>query len=100
MADVGERRGAGVRVARPRWAGAVLVCGKCLKRHREGKAMRQALKAGAGEARIVRTACLKLCPKRAVVAASAATLAAGEVVLLRDEGDVALAMPRLLPERR
>ena len=98
MAEVPEQGRDGVRVARPRWRGAVLVCGKCLKRHDGGKALRRALKQEAGGARIIRASCFKLCPKRAVAVASAATLLAGEVLLLRDEADVIKAMPRLLPD--
>lgn len=36
--------------------------------------------------RVVMTGCLGICPKRAVVTASAATLARGEYLLLADEG--------------
>lgn len=84
----------------------VLYCGKCLKRCDDGKALRRALKDGAKarvaetggrKVRVVETGCLGLCPKGALVAASAATLRGGEAVLLRDEGEVAAALPRLLP---
>ncbi len=96
-------------IARPRWRGAIFVCGKCAKTHEDGKTLRRALKdavrkdpASAAavnkrKVKIIKTACLGLCPKNAVVVASAATLQQGEVVLLRDERDVAAALPRLLP---
>ena len=98
-------------IVRPRWRGAILVCGKCAKKHEDGKAIRRALKdeasrrlapaagkpAGKRKVKIIKTACLGLCPKNAVVVASAATLAAGEVVLLRGSWDVAGTLPRLLP---
>ncbi len=101
----GDVRGedGGPRVVRPRWDGVILVCGKCCKRHGAGKAVRRALKTGAAAAggrrkvRVITAGCMKLCPKRAVVVASAATLATGEVVLLRDEADAVRALPRLLP---
>ena len=93
----------GPRTARLRM---VLYCGKCLKRCDDGKALRRAVKAGAKaraaevggrKVRVVETGCLGLCPKGALVVASAATLARGEAVLLRDVGEVAAALPRLLP---
>ncbi len=82
-----------IPVARPRRAPPVLVCRKCLARAADGKAMKRALKSelklrGAAEgvkrARLVMTGCLGICPKRAVVAASAATLQRGEYLLLSD----------------
>lgn len=87
-------------VARPKWTSAILVCGKCLKGV-DGKAMRRDLKAAAkgrtGKVRIVRTACLGLCPKRAVAMASAGSLARRELVVLREGGSAAAALDRLLP---
>lgn len=89
-----------VVVARPKWTAAILVCGKCLKGV-DGKAMRRGLKAAAkgrtGKVRLVRTACLGLCPKRAVAMASAATLARRELVVLREGGSADAALDRLLP---
>ena len=89
-----------VVIARPGWSAAILVCGKCLK-GRDGKAMRRGLKAAAksraGKVRIVRTACLGVCPKRAVAMASARTLARRELVVLREGGSAAAALDRLLP---
>lgn len=90
------------RTARAGRRPLILVCGKCLKRHGDGKAVRRALKDAAGEGgrkpRLVRSACLGLCPKRAVVAASAATLARGEVVLLRGPEEAPAAIGALLPD--
>ena len=100
-----------VKVARIRRAGPIFVCGKCLKRAPEGKALRQALKDAAAERattirgrarkpRIVRTSCLGLCPKRAVAVASPATLAAGEILIVRDVEAITDAVVRLLPGDR
>jgi hypothetical protein len=87
------------RVVRAGRRPLILVCGKCLKRHGEGKAVRRALKEAARDSRprLVRSACLGLCPKRLVVAASAATLSRGEVVLIAGPGDAAAAAAVLLP---
>lgn len=89
-----------VIVARPGWSAAILVCGKCLKGV-DGKAMRRDLKAAArsrtGKVRIVRTACLGVCPRRAVAMASARTLARRELVVLREGRSAAAALDRLLP---
>ena len=94
--------------ARPRWGGAILVCSKCIRRHDAGKDLQRALKGhvkaatapGARKVRIIKTACLGLCPKRAVVLASPVTLARGEVVVARAKGDIAGALARLLPDHR
>jgi hypothetical protein len=70
---------------------AVFVCAKCLKRSDGGARLKRRLKkqlAGAAMARngkrpkLVLTSCLGICPKEAVVTASAGTLGRGEVVLL------------------
>ena len=90
------------RTVRLRPRTTILLCGKCLKRQGNGKALRRAFKAEAraadpaGKARIVKVGCLGLCPRRTVVAASAASLSAGEVVLVRDASEVAAALQRLL----
>ena len=44
----------------------------------------------------MKVGCLGLCPRHAVVVASAAGLSASEVLLVRDAGDVADAVSRLL----
>lgn len=100
------------RVVQPRWSDAVLVCGKCLKRHPDGKAVRRALKdavaARAPEVRVgrkrekvrlVKTTCLGLCPKRALVLASAASLSRREVVLLHGTREASDAVAQLLTSR-
>jgi predicted metal-binding protein len=59
----------------------ILVCGKCLKRQDDGKALRQALKheakrlAPGRKTWIAKIGCLGLCPRRAVVVASGAGIA-------------------------
>lgn len=62
----------------------IFVCGKCLKRHPDGKAVRRALKARAKDcdARLVRTACLGICPKKAVVTVTRPSLEGGRVALI------------------
>jgi hypothetical protein len=94
-------------LARPQRPPPVLICGKCLSRIKRGKTFRQALKAklkqhaaarGGKRARLVVTGCLGICPKRAVVAASAATLARGEYVLIDDRTAVAEAAAVLAPD--
>jgi hypothetical protein len=73
--------------------GPVLVCRKCLKRMANGGKLRRRLKASlkqrsAGQknrrARLVFTNCFGICPKDAVVTASTATFARGELLLIRD----------------
>lgn len=100
---------AGYKVARANRP-TIFACGKCLERMRHGKTMRRAL-ADAVErqslqdattaprkrpSRVVRTACLGLCPKRALVLTSAATLARCEALIVADPGDVPAAVARLL----
>ena len=69
--------------ARPRRT-PVFVCGKCLRRHGDGKAIRRALKTRARDcdAKLVRSACLGVCPKKAVVVATQGSLADGKVALI------------------
>ena len=91
-----------VRIVRPRRPPAILACGKCLKKAGEGRAIRRALKdalsaAGDKPPRLARTACLGLCPKGAVVLASAATLARGEMVLVRNADEASAAALVLVP---
>ena len=93
--------------ARAKRAAPILVCRKCLKRADGGKAVKSALKselksrraAGGGKPpKLVMTSCFGLCPKRAVVVASAATLARGDYLLLADGDAVALAVTTLMPD--
>jgi predicted metal-binding protein len=92
-------------VARPRRAPPVLICRKCLSRVPDGKQLRKALKselkarsAARGEKgpRLIVTGCLGICPKRAVVTASAKTLERGEYLLLPDAEDAVEAASRLM----
>jgi predicted metal-binding protein len=93
-----------VVAARLRRAPPVLVCKKCLGRVADGKVLRKALKSelkrrgladGARPPRVVLTGCLGICPKRAVVVASAGTMARGEVLLLADADAVVAAADKL-----
>ena len=76
---------------------AVLVCKKCLKRVEAGGELKRGLKAELKRSsasqdrrppRLVLTGCFGVCPKRAVVTASAHTLSRGEFVLLADSKSV------------
>lgn len=73
--------------------GPVLVCRKCLKRMPGGGKLRRRLKASLKHrsdgqkkerARLVLTSCFGICPKEAVVTASAVTFARGEFLLISD----------------
>ncbi len=96
-------------IARPKRPPPVLICGKCLSKIDSGKKLKQALKAELKNAaashsgkrpKLVTTSCLGICPKRAVVTASAETLAKGEYVLVTDAKSASEAMARLRPEQR
>ncbi|HEY0328682.1 MAG TPA: (2Fe-2S) ferredoxin domain-containing protein [Rhodopseudomonas sp.] len=85
----------------------MLICSKCLSRSADGKALKRALKSelkqrsqaqGVKRPRVVMTGCLGLCPKRAVVAASAASLQRGEYLLLKETAEAAEAAALLMPE--
>lgn len=95
-----------MRHVRSDWAGAVLVCGKCSRKIDGGfgkkghtplaKALRRALglkpgrKAALG---VVETGCLKICPKRAVVAVD--TRRPGEWMIVPQGADLAPLVKRL-----
>jgi predicted metal-binding protein len=90
---------------RPRRAKPVLVCKKCLKRVDDGSKLKRALKSelkrrSATQAtcrpRLVMTGCFGICPKRAVVVASGATLQHGEYLLLADAESSAKAAALLM----
>jgi len=79
--------------------GPVLVCRKCLKRMACGGKLRRRLKASLkqcsarqkkGRARLILTNCFGICPKDAVVIASAATFARNEFLLIRDCSEEAI----------
>ncbi|WP_150104575.1 (2Fe-2S) ferredoxin domain-containing protein [Rhodopseudomonas palustris] len=93
-------------IARPKRPPPVLICGKCLSKAGGGKKLKQALKAelkraaaqGGKRPKLVTTGCLGICPKRAVVTASAATLGRGEYVLIEDRTEAAAAVKVLIEE--
>jgi predicted metal-binding protein len=105
MADKSLSVKSSLVTARLRRPPPVLVCRKCLGRA-DGKAIRKSLKSelkrrseadGGKRPRVVLTDCLGICPKRAVVVASAATLQDGRYLLLADEAASADAIALLLP---
>lgn len=84
-------------IARPKRPPPVLICGKCLSKIDSGKKLKQALKVelkhaaaarGGKRPKLVSTSCLGICPKQAVVTASAATLGRGEYVLVEERKEV------------
>ncbi|QLH73965.1 (2Fe-2S) ferredoxin domain-containing protein [Rhodopseudomonas palustris] len=94
-------------IARPKRPPPVLICGKCLSKIDGGKKLKQALKSelkqaaashGGKRPKLVTIGCLGICPKRAVVTASATTLANGEYVLVEDWKEVEEAVRMLKPE--
>ncbi len=92
---------------RPRRAAPVLVCRKCLKRSDDGREVRRALKSelkarkrdGSKPAKLVVSGCFGLCPKKAIVLASGASLARQEYVLVADGDQVPRALALLDGER-
>jgi hypothetical protein len=99
-------RSASIVAVRPRRPKPILICKKCLKRADQGSRLKRALKselkrrsiAGTGKKpRLVMTGCFGICPKHAVVLASAATLNRGEYLLLAEAGDSVEAAAILLP---
>ena len=79
-----------MRTVRLKRGAPVFVCGKCLKRHADGKAIRRALKAQvkAQETKLIRTSCFGICPKQKVLVASAGLLQAGRCVLIDEAASV------------
>ena len=73
----------------------IFVCGKCLKRHKDGKAIRRALKMRAGDcdAKLVRSACLGVCPKAAVIVVTSRSLGDGRAELVATVEDAARLSP-------
>lgn len=97
-----------LRIVRPRRPPPVFVCKRCLKRAGDGRAIKRALKAelksrakigGGKRPRVVTTGCFHICPGRAVVAASEATLRRREYALLSHSDDVAAAIDVLMPDQ-
>ena len=95
-------------IVRPRRAPPVLVCRKCLKRSDEGGEVRRALKSGlkanrvdgSKPAKLVVTGCFGLCPKKAIVVASGASLSRQEYALVSDRDQVPRALALLNDEER
>ncbi|PPQ41748.1 hypothetical protein CKO39_20495 [Rhodopseudomonas palustris] len=94
-------------IARPKRPPPVLICGKCLSKAGGGKKMKHVLKSelkqaaashGGKRPKLVTTGCLGICPKRAVVIASAGMLANGEYVLVEERKEVEEAVRMLKPE--
>ncbi|MDX7952885.1 (2Fe-2S) ferredoxin domain-containing protein [Lichenihabitans sp. Uapishka_5] len=93
----------GVIVARPKRPLAVLICGKCVRKAGEGQAIRKAVKAALSDqatadrrpGKLVETKCLGLCPKRAVALAGGASLARGELLVVKRAADVPAAIEAL-----
>jgi hypothetical protein len=73
----------------PRRAPPVFVCRKCLKRSDDAKTIARALKSEAKRhagdrekpARVIKTSCFGICPKRAVVVTGGAAASRGDYVL-------------------
>ncbi|WP_398470667.1 (2Fe-2S) ferredoxin domain-containing protein [Tardiphaga sp.] len=95
--------------ARLRRAPPILVCKKCLGRIDDGKKLRKALKSDSKKRsrkqdvkspRVVMTSCLGICPKRAVVVASAATLQHGRYLLVTSADASSEAVSALMPDSR
>jgi predicted metal-binding protein len=101
-------KNASIITVRPRRLEPVLICKKCLKRAGDGSRLKRALKselkrrtvlAGDKKPRIVAVGCFGICPKRAVVVASAATLQRGDYLLLADADASAEAAALLIPSK-
>ena len=90
-------------VARLRRASPVFVCRKCLKRSAQGSAVRSALKRKLKRQgsdvrkppRLIVTSCFGICPKKAIVLASAGSLRKGEYILASRQADLAEALDLL-----
>ena len=101
----GMSENSSVVTIRPRRPAPILVCKKCLKRLEDGREIKRALKSelkrrsgtlGIKRSRVILTGCLDICPKRAVVVASGATLNRGEYLLVADSSGVAEAAEILM----
>jgi predicted metal-binding protein len=99
-------KNASITIARPRRPGPILICRKCMKRVGNGSELKRALKSelkrrsaarSERKPRVVATGCFGICPKRAVVLASAATLNRGDYLLLSDADGSAEAAAILMP---
>ncbi len=101
-------KNASIVAVRPRRPGPILICRKCLKRAPHGSGLKRALKSeikrrsvakAERKPRVVATGCFGICPKHAVVLASAATLRRGDYLLLADADGSAEAAAILMPAR-
>jgi hypothetical protein len=91
-----------IPVVHPRRAPPVFLCGKCLKRSPEAKSIKRALKSGTKRnvgalkpARVIKTGCFGICPKRAVVITGGVAAGAGDYLLIASDAEVAPALERL-----
>jgi predicted metal-binding protein len=90
----------------PRRGAPVLICRKCMKRAAHGREIRKALvselKRRCGDkrerSRLVATGCFDICPKHAVVVASAATLREGAYLLVSEPDAAEAAVTRLMAQ--
>jgi predicted metal-binding protein len=94
-------------VVHPRRAPPVFVCRKCLKRSDEAKDIARALKSETKRsatgrerpARVIKTSCFGICPKRAVVMTGGAAAGHGDYVLVSSGNEVAAALQRLQDDK-
>jgi hypothetical protein len=90
--------------AKTPFAGAVLICGKCVRRMGpKGKQIRKALKKAVkrrpeGKVRMIETGCFSLCPKGRVVLASVRTLHERRLLMVQPDFSAAEALDHLLGE--
>jgi predicted metal-binding protein len=92
-----------VVIVHPRRAPPVFVCRKCLKRSDDAKTIARALKSEAKRhagdrekpARVIKTSCFGICPKRAVVVTGGAAASRGDYVLISSGTDVPTALETL-----
>jgi predicted metal-binding protein len=90
-------------VVHPRRAPPVFVCRKCLKRSDDAKGITRALKSelkrSVGDrekpARVIKTSCFGICPKRSVVMTGSAAAGHGDYVLISSGTEVSTAIERL-----
>ena len=93
-------------VVRPRRAPPIFVCRKCLKRSRDAKEIKRALKSEtkrrAGDrlkpGRVIQTRCFGIGPKRAVVLTGGAAAGNGDYVLISSATEATAAITRLNDE--
>jgi hypothetical protein len=93
-----------VKIARSRRGSPLLVCKKCVKRCAGGADIKRSLKAALKSRRdkitkpprLVSTTCFGICPKRAVVVASGASLCNNEYLLVSTSDDAVAAVDALM----